>query len=249
MTASCKLTIREIAEELNIAYGSAQDILVNDLGLRRVAVKLVPKDLNFMQKSDRVDVAKDMLYKVDFDPSFIKRIITGEETWIYEYDTHSRHEASEWRSSKEPRPKKPRRFQSKKKVMLTVFMDYRGVVHHEFLPEGHTVNKEYYLGVMRRLREAVRQKDRIFGQTTRGFCTTITHRRTIPSLSASIWLKMKRIPSKNHRIHLIWLPATFFYSVDSRNRFKERVTAPKIYRVSRYSRYIYIFLNSKKKME
>lgn len=51
-----KLTIREIAEDLNIAYGSVQDILVNDLGLRRVAAKLVPKDLNFMQKRDRVDV-------------------------------------------------------------------------------------------------------------------------------------------------------------------------------------------------
>jgi len=35
------------------------------------------------------------------------------------------------------------------------FMDY-GIVHHEFLPEGQTVNKEYYLGVMRCLREAVR---------------------------------------------------------------------------------------------
>ena len=80
MTLSRKLTIREIAEELNIAYGSAQDILVNDLGLRSVAAKLVPKDLNFMQKRDRVDVAKYMLSKVDSDPSFIKRIITGNET-------------------------------------------------------------------------------------------------------------------------------------------------------------------------
>ena len=50
MTVSRKWTIREIAEKLNIAYRSAQDILVDDLGLRRVAAKLVPKDLNFMQK-------------------------------------------------------------------------------------------------------------------------------------------------------------------------------------------------------
>ena len=42
--------------------------------------------------------------------------------------------------------------------MLTVFMDYRGVVQHEFLSEGQTVNKEYYLGGMRRLRESIRQK-------------------------------------------------------------------------------------------
>ncbi|XP_018314337.1 histone-lysine N-methyltransferase SETMAR-like [Mycetomoellerius zeteki] len=145
-----KLTIRELAEDLNIAYGSVQDIIVNDLGLRRVAAKLVPKELNFMQKRDRVDIAKDMIS----DPTFIKRIITGDETWVYEYDTQSRHQASEWRAPNEPRPKKPRRFQSKKKVMLTVFMDYNGIVHHEFLPEGQIVNKEYYLGVIRRKDES-----------------------------------------------------------------------------------------------
>ena len=65
MTENRKLTIREIAEDLNIAYGSVQDILVNDLGLRRVAAKLVPKDLNFMQKLDRVDVAKDSFSRLN----------------------------------------------------------------------------------------------------------------------------------------------------------------------------------------
>ncbi|XP_011054411.1 PREDICTED: uncharacterized protein LOC105146071 [Acromyrmex echinatior] len=127
-----KLTIRELAEDLNIAYGSVQDIVVNDLGLRRVAAKLVPKELNFMQKRDRVDIAKYMISKTESDPTFI---ITGDETWVYEYDTQSKHQASEWRAPNEPRPKKPRRFQSKKKAMLTVFMNYNGIVHHEFLSE------------------------------------------------------------------------------------------------------------------
>ncbi|UYV68238.1 hypothetical protein LAZ67_5003570 [Cordylochernes scorpioides] len=36
--------------------------------------------------------------------------------------------------------------------------DEAGVVHHEFLPQSRTVNKEYYLQVMRNLREAIRQK-------------------------------------------------------------------------------------------
>ena len=43
-------------------------------------------------------------------------------------------------------------------VMLTVFFDFNGIVHHEFLPRGQTVNKEYYLQVQRRLREAIRKK-------------------------------------------------------------------------------------------
>jgi len=78
--------------------------------------------------------------------------------------------------------KKPRRFQSKKKVMLMVFMDYNGIVYHEFLPEGQTVNKEYYLDVMRRLREAVRQKRKDLWANN-SFCIMITHRRIVPSLS------------------------------------------------------------------
>ena len=124
----------------------------------RVAAKLVPMELNFMQKRDRIVIAKDMISKAKFDPTFIKCIITGDEMWVYEYDTQSRHQASEWKASNEPRPKKPCRFQSKKKAMLTVFMDYNSIVHHEFLPEGQTINKEYYLDIMRRLRETVRQK-------------------------------------------------------------------------------------------
>ena len=38
------------------------------------------------------------------------------------------------------------------------FFYSEGVVHYEFLPLGRTVNKEYYLEVMQRLRQAVRKK-------------------------------------------------------------------------------------------
>jgi len=38
------------------------------------------------------------------------------------------------------------------------FFFFRGVVHYKFLPPGQTVNKEYYLSVMLRLRESIRLK-------------------------------------------------------------------------------------------
>ena len=62
----------------------------------------------------------------------------------------------EYRLKDEAKPKRPRQSRSKINVMLTVFFDYRGVVYCEFLPTGQTVNKEYYLSVMRHLREAIR---------------------------------------------------------------------------------------------
>ena len=40
---------------------------------------------------------------------------------------------------------------------MTVFFDFRDVVHYEFLPPRQTINKEYYLSVMRRF-EAIRLK-------------------------------------------------------------------------------------------
>jgi len=42
--------------------------------------------------------------------------------------------------------------------MLIVFFDWKGIVHHEFVPRGEIVNKEFYLKVMKHLREAVRRK-------------------------------------------------------------------------------------------
>lgn len=39
----------------------------------------------------------------------------------------------------------------------TVFFDYRGVVHTEFLPSGSTVTTKYYLGVMKRPCELIRR--------------------------------------------------------------------------------------------
>lgn len=151
-------SLREIAQEMNMSHETARHILVDVLGMRKVAARLVPKDLNFLQKVNRSKVAEDMLERVNSDPTFIERIITGDETWVFEYDMQTSQQSSEWRAKNEPKPKKPRQSKSKIKVMLTVFFDIRGVVHSEFLPEGQTVNKEYYLGVMRRLRENVRRK-------------------------------------------------------------------------------------------
>jgi len=32
--------------------------------------------------------------------------------------------------------------------MLTVFFDHEGIIHHEYTPDGQTVNKEYYIEVL-----------------------------------------------------------------------------------------------------
>ena len=41
---------------------------------------------------------------------------------------------------------------------MIVFIDCKDIVHNEFVPRGETVSKEFYLNVLKRLREAVRRK-------------------------------------------------------------------------------------------
>jgi hypothetical protein len=42
--------------------------------------------------------------------------------------------------------------------MLLAVFDFEGVVHHEYAPDGQTITKEFYVEVLRSLRESVRPK-------------------------------------------------------------------------------------------
>jgi len=44
--------------------------------------------------------------------------------------------------------------------MLIAFFDIAGVVHHEFVPPGQTVNGHFYVQVLQRLRDTVLRKRR-----------------------------------------------------------------------------------------
>ncbi|UYV76146.1 hypothetical protein LAZ67_13002850, partial [Cordylochernes scorpioides] len=99
-----------------------------------------------------------MLEMTRTDPEWKDKIITGYETWVYGYDPETKHQSAEWRCQGELRPKKSRLLKSRNKVLLVAFLDKRGIFHHEYLPAGQTVIKDMYLGIHRRLREAIRKK-------------------------------------------------------------------------------------------
>ncbi|UYV82790.1 hypothetical protein LAZ67_22000858 [Cordylochernes scorpioides] len=119
---------------------------------------LVIKDLTFDQKNARKETASLNFEATTDDPELLKKVITGDETWIYGFDSETTQQASEWRFKNEPRPKKAWKAPSKVKVMLTAFFEYQGIVHHEFQQQGSTITADSYLGVLRRLREAIKQK-------------------------------------------------------------------------------------------
>ncbi|UYV69011.1 hypothetical protein LAZ67_6002010 [Cordylochernes scorpioides] len=87
--ANRRITVREVAEDLKISIGSCHLIFINDLGMRRVAAKFVPKLLNCDQKQHRMNIANEMLDSVRDDPNLLQRVITGDEAWVYGHDVET----------------------------------------------------------------------------------------------------------------------------------------------------------------
>jgi len=81
-----RVTVRELVEKVVISTGSVHSILTDDLAMRRVSAKFVPKLLRMEQKQLRLEVSQDMLDYANSDPDFLNIVITGEVSWVYGYD-------------------------------------------------------------------------------------------------------------------------------------------------------------------
>ena len=123
--------------------------------MRKVYAKLVPKVLTEVQKEVRISRSEELLELIRNDPGFLNSTLTGNESWMFEYDPESKRQSSEWHTNSSPKPKKACMSKSRIKTMLIVFFDVRGIVHFEFVPQGQTVNAACYLEVLRRLKRRV----------------------------------------------------------------------------------------------
>jgi hypothetical protein len=146
--------------------------------MHRVATKFVPRLLTPEQKEHRVAICQKLRQHAVDDPSFMSRVITVDESWVYGYDPETKQQFSLWKSPGSPRPKEARQSRSAIKSMLVVFFDNRGIVHHEFVPEGQTVNAEFYCNVLRRLK--VRSLGTNFAATRCMFKLHVRIVRTVP---------------------------------------------------------------------
>jgi len=48
----------------------------------------------------------DLLDRLEREPEFFSRVITGDESWILEYDPEAKRQSREWHTANSPRPKK-----------------------------------------------------------------------------------------------------------------------------------------------
>ena len=83
-------SIRRLAEELAIIH----EIMNNDMGMKKVCTRWVPKLLTPIQRANHVDCCQELLQQSEVNPvKFFNCIVTGDESWIRHYDPPSPLEA------------------------------------------------------------------------------------------------------------------------------------------------------------
>ena len=111
--------------------------------MRCVTAKFVPRLLTAEQKDDRMSICTDLRDRTQNDSNFMTLVNTGNQCWVYGHDPETKQMSSQWSISLS-RPTKARQVKSNIKTTFIAFYDIDRLVHHEFVPIGQTVNKEFY---------------------------------------------------------------------------------------------------------
>ena len=99
-----------------------------------------------------------MIELINSDPAVLDALVSCNESWIYCYDPETKRQSSQWEPVGSPRPKKATQSKSTHKLLMIPFFDSIGMIYMHWVPTGQTVNKEYYVEVLRELRKRFHQK-------------------------------------------------------------------------------------------
>ncbi len=155
--ADKSISFAAIMKQTGFKQTTVHRIIRKDLQLTLRSAKLVPAFLTPRHIVQRFEHARKMLTASNRSPSVLKKLVTMDESWCYQYDPETKRQASQWLAAGEQCPSHPRRNISVKKVMLVAFFDYLGMVHFEFI-RGGTVDTATFIQILGRFKQALRTK-------------------------------------------------------------------------------------------
>ena len=98
-----------IAARQGISRERVGSTTYEDLDLRKLSTKWVPKCLNADQKRQRCQSSEQLLELFRRDPNdFLSRLVTMDETWLCHHDPETKQQSMEWQHSGSPQPQKIR---------------------------------------------------------------------------------------------------------------------------------------------
>ena len=183
VTTDNRRSIRGLSTASGLSRGTVWNIVKKDLHMRRRSACLVPHLLTDEQKAFWKRLCEENLTLMRADPGeFLSKIITTDETWIATFEPETKRQSSAWILPNESVPQKARRQRGQRKTMLTVFFDFQGIVHMEFMPQGGTINSDDYCETLSRMKEAIRRKrPHLWVRNQEGYRSFLLHQDNAPA--------------------------------------------------------------------
>ncbi len=182
VTANNQRSIRGLSTASGLSHGTVWNIVKKDLHMRWRSAWFVPHLLTQEQKAFRQRLCQENLNLMRAAPAeFLGKIMTTDETWIATFEPETKRQSSAWILPDEGMLQKARRQRGQQKTMMTVFFDFQGMIHMEFMPQGGTIKSEEYCETLGQFKEAVCSKrPELWVRNNEGYRSFLLHQDNAP---------------------------------------------------------------------
>ena len=121
--------MKQIAANTGISVGSVDTIVHDDLKMRKVSARRVPRMLTDENKASCVAMCQAMLSRDKrMNSAVFSSVVTMDETWIPMLNPGTKRQSAQWKHADSPPPKKFRVTASAEKMIVAMFWDSEGVI-------------------------------------------------------------------------------------------------------------------------
>ena len=143
-----RCTYKDIEGALGISSPSVSTILYQHLRVRKISSQWVPHHLSDGLECKRVEWCTEMLKRFNTGDSHqVSDIVTGDETWIYQFDPKTKRQSSVWVFPDEQPQTKVKRQRSVGKKKMATFFSTNGHLETVVLEDQRTVTGKCYTEV------------------------------------------------------------------------------------------------------
>ena len=197
--------------------------------MRKLSTKWVPKCLNADQKRQRCQSSEQLLVFFRRDPNdFLSRLVTMDETWLYQYDPETKQQSMDWRHSGSPRPNKKKN-PSAKIRWKSSHIDIFGIkiAFSSLIIFQRTKLSARSITHLCWCKRRTFWRKNVAGRSPRGFCSCTTMPRLTRHVqSRSNWPTWASNVLITHPILRIWPRRTTTCSLDWKHNWKVAIFLP-----------------------
>ena len=124
-----RVSIETISAQFDVGVGTVHTIISEELKMRKICAKFVPRVLREDKKERRCHDSREMVELINSDPAALDALVTCNESWIYCYDPETKRQNSSGSMLALPEPRRPDRANPPTNFWWSLFWQHWHYLH------------------------------------------------------------------------------------------------------------------------